>query len=108
MNRGKTVKAIPLLIGIGLFLSGCVAYPSDGAPAYAYSGYPYAYSGYPYAAGGVGFGCCGFVGVHHVHDGHFHDGHFRDGHGGPGFVRHAPPAVAQHSRPGGPPGRMHG
>jgi hypothetical protein len=40
VNRGRvTTKAIPLLIGIGLFLSACAVEPDYGAPAYTYDGY---------------------------------------------------------------------
>ena len=53
MNRGRLVtRAIPLMIGIGLFLGGCAGYAYDG-----YVGDP------PYGSAGFDYG--GWGGWHH-------------------------------------------
>ncbi len=86
MNRGRIMtKAIPLLIGSGLFLSACAAEPDYGAPDYAYTDPIY---------GSLDFEDGGFGHFRHFdHDHGFHDGfgHGDHDHGGfgHGFAGHA-------------------
>ena len=82
MNRSRIVmKAIPLLIGIGLFLSACTVEPDYGAPAYVDSDPIY---------GSLDFDYGGWGGWHHGWDhGHGDYGHAARGGWGHGFARHA-------------------
>jgi len=82
MNRGGPVtKAIPVLIGIGLFLSACAVEPGYGAPAYGYDGYPY-----DPIYGSFDFDYGGWDGGHHGwdHGGWDHGDHGFAEHGGDG------------------------
>jgi hypothetical protein len=83
MNRGRMVtKAIPLLIGIGLFLSACAVEPDYGAPAYAYDDPIYGSLDFDYGGWGGGW--------HHGWDhGHGELGHEAHGGWGHGFAGHA-------------------
>ena len=85
MNRYRTVtKALPLLIGIGLFLSACAAEPDYGAPGYAYNDPIYA--GLDFDDGGWGGWGHGWDHGHGDHGGwgHGFGGHGGGGHGGGG------------------------
>ena len=64
MNHGRVMtKAMPLLIGIGLFLSACAAESDYGAPAYAEFDYgDYGDYGGWHHGWGHGFGHGGFGG----------------------------------------------
>ena len=78
MNRGRMMtKAIPLLIGTGLFLSACAVEPNYGAPDYAYPGPIY---------GSLDFDDGGFGHFHHDHG--FHDGFVHGFAGHAGFGGH--------------------
>ena len=82
MSRSKMLKtALPLLIGVGLFVSACAAQPGD--PGYNYASLDYDYGG-GWDGGwhhgwGVGHGDHGGFVDHH--GGGDHDG---GGHGGGG------------------------
>jgi hypothetical protein len=80
MNRGKmTLKAIPLLIGIGIVLSACAADSGYDASAYDYN-YPiYGYLDFDYWGG-----CCD----RDRHEFHDRDDHGFGEHGGHGFGGH--------------------
>ena len=82
MNRGRIMtKAIPLLIGIGLFLSACAAEPGYyGASPYAYDDPIYGLPTYEYDSWG---------GWHHGWDhGPGDHGHEAPGGWGHGFAGH--------------------
>jgi hypothetical protein len=83
MNRGRmTTKTIPLLIGIGLFLSACAVEPDYGAPAYAYGDPNYGSLDFDYGGWGGGW--------HHGWDrGRGDYGHAAGGGWGHGFAGHA-------------------
>jgi hypothetical protein len=77
MNRGRLMaRALPLLVGIGLFLAGCVAEPAG-------------YGGYVYDPlyGSVGVDVGGWGGWHHGWDhGHWDHGHWGHAGWGHGFA----------------------
>jgi hypothetical protein len=83
MKRGRILtRALPLLIGIGLFLSACAVQPGG----YVYDGYP----SYP-VYGAFDFDYGGWGGWHHGWDhSHWNHGGFggHAGFGGHGFGGH--------------------
>src|SRR6266851_5098537 len=95
MNRGRIMtKAIPLLIGTGLFLSACAAEPDYGAPDYAYTDPIYGsldfedggfghFRHFDHDHGGFGHGFAGHAGFG-GHGGGGHGGGGGGGHGGGG------------------------
>jgi hypothetical protein len=82
MIERAMIKAIPLLIGLGIAASACTAEADYGAPPYAY-GDPYP------VVGSLDFDYGGWSGWHHGWDhGHWDHGHFAHSGWGHGFAGH--------------------
>jgi hypothetical protein len=109
MNRRRTIiKSMPLLLSVGLILSGCATAPDYDAAAYpgAYNGYHNGYEGYPYDpiydSFGFGFGFDGFDHFRHDRDfGQGRGGHDFAQHAGHGFARFGGHGFAAHGSFGG-------